>query len=171
MENVTIDQLKLVSDEKSEVGLFFKVYSSLFCLFHLYISQVKGCSVHLFPDYCSVASSHQMGKLPLRLFFTALLIEFIPKTSVSQKAVYQRQPEAHGGFGKKLKKSKKLLTGSVVTAFGALSKGPKLLRRNKVMLWTKFHLVAMKTHWNIPQIILKFAQSNTLHGEWQSYGK
>lgn len=103
-----------------------------------------------------------MEKLPLTLFLTALLIEFIPKTSVSQKAIYQRQPEAHGGFGKKLKKSKKLLTESVVTVFDAVSKGSKLLRRNKVMVGTKFHLVAMKSHWNIPQIILKFAQSNTL---------
>lgn len=35
MENVNSDQLKLVSDEKSEVGLFLKVYSPLFCLLDL----------------------------------------------------------------------------------------------------------------------------------------
>jgi len=120
MENVNSDQLKLVSDENSEVGLFLKVDSPLFCLLHLQIRQVKGYAVHLFPDYCSVASSHQMEKLPLTLFLTALLIEFIPKTSISQKAVYQRLPEVHSGIGMKLKSHRSvqnLLTGSIAMVF------------------------------------------------------
>lgn len=32
MENVNSEQLKLVSDEKSELELFMKVYFLLFCL-------------------------------------------------------------------------------------------------------------------------------------------
>lgn len=35
MENVNSEQLKLVSDEKSEGELFMEVYSLLFCLLHL----------------------------------------------------------------------------------------------------------------------------------------
>lgn len=57
---------------------------------------------------------------------------------------------------------KTALQGVLPQSLPLFSKEPKLLRRNWVILGTKFHLIVVKSHLNAPWIVLKFPISNTL---------
>lgn len=119
-------------------------------------------SVHLFPGYCRAASSHQEGKLPFTLVFTAFLIEFIPKASIAHKAIYHMLPEVHREIGMEPKSHCSTQNCLAGCCHGLCHCFLKLLRRNGVILGRKFHFIVVKSHLHTPWIVFKFPICNTL---------